>query len=134
MKKNGFTLFELMVVMVIVGILAVFFIPSMKAPLERGRAKNAEFNLLAIYAAQKRYFLSERKYYLCNNTLESNGYDISWNLSIKIKDPYFYYDIRAEGEDGYKAMAIRKDGICKNMQMSLTADNSAIDKRGCSEW
>ena len=134
MKNTAFTMLELIVILVIMGVLAIFYIPSMKDPLERSRGKNAEFNLLSIYAAQKRYLLSERAYYVCDDAiaLPDRVYNINQNLSIKIDDPYFDYDI--DGVNGYRARAIRKDGKCKNQQMNLTADNSTVDKRGCSAW
>ena len=136
MNTKGFTLMEALVVIVIIGVLAILFLPSMQDPIEKGRAKNAEFNLLAIHSAQKRYLLSERAYYLANQSIAlQNRVDaINGNLSIKIDDQYFDYDIAAEGTSGYRARAVRKDGKCKNQQMSLTADNSTVNKQGCAAW
>jgi len=137
MKDKGFTILELMIIIAIMGILAVFYIPSLQDTFERSRSKNAEFNLLQIYSAQKRYLLSERVYYLCNSSvdLQDNVFGINQNLSIKIEDAYFDYDIRPEGTDGYQAMAIRKEGRCANSTMVITEDNSTVRKiikRGCT--
>jgi prepilin-type N-terminal cleavage/methylation domain-containing protein len=134
MRKNGFSILELMVVIVIIGIIAALAVVRMGDPIERGRSKNAEFNLLAIYAAEKRYFLSEGQYYNSTASLDK-VYDINQNLSIRIDDPYFDYSITGS-KDWYRAVATRKlDSLkCKNVNMSLTSDNSTVDKRGCSVW
>lgn len=135
MGLKGFTMLELVVVVIIIGVLVAVSLPSMKDPIERSRAKNAEFNLMAIYSAQKRYLLSEKEYYICDTSipLENRVSGINQNLSIKISDPYFDYNIRASG-DGYVASAIRRDGQCRNARMNVTWDNSTIDKQGCAAW
>jgi prepilin-type N-terminal cleavage/methylation domain-containing protein len=136
MRTRGFSIIELMVVIVIIGILATLSISNMRTPLERGRAKNAEFNLLSIYSAQKRYLLSERQYFLCNTTTAKADkvFEITRTLPIKIEDAYFDYDVVAYGASGYKAIAIRKDGLCADKQINLTSENSTVDKRGCDVW
>jgi prepilin-type N-terminal cleavage/methylation domain-containing protein len=136
MKKSGFTVLELIIVVIIIGILAVFSAPSMRDPLERGRARNAEFNLLQIYAAQKRQLLNNRAYYNTSSvSWEDGAYAINQNLSIKIDDAYFDYKIVPAGPDGYRAYARRKaEGRCGNHTMNITDDNSTVDKKGCTAW
>ena len=128
MKIKGFTLIEVMIVIVIVGVLAILFIPNMQAPIEKSRSKNGAFNLQAIYSAQKRYLLSERSYYTSNNTDSINR-----NLSININDTYFSYNITPLGS-GYLARAVRTDGKCKGANMTVTHDNSTVKKTGCAAW
>jgi len=91
MKNNGFTMLEVLVVVIIIGILAILAVPSTREPVERSRAKRAEFNLLTIYSAQKRYFLAKRLYFVCDNITDPDDRltAINSNLSIKIDDPYF---------------------------------------------
>lgn len=55
-KKSAFTLLEIMVVAIIVGILATLALPNYFLAIERMRANRARQTLLEIYAAQKRYF------------------------------------------------------------------------------
>lgn len=137
MKGKGFTLLELLVVVVIIGILGVFALPSMRDPIERSRARNAEFSLISIYSAQKRYLVANRtqSYFACNDipNADDRMRAINENLTLKIDDPYFEYNIRPDG-DGYVAWATRKDGRCVNKNMSVTEDNSTVDKEGCSAW
>lgn len=132
---KGFTFLELMVVIVIIGILAVVAIPSMRDPVERSRAKNAEFNLIAVYSAQKRHLVAHRAYFTCSDIADADDRlrAINENLSLKIDDPYFEYNIRPDN-DGYVAWAMRKDGTCVDKNMSVTEDNSTVNKTGCSAW
>ncbi len=137
MRGKGFTLLELMVVIVIIGILVVYSLPSMRDPLERSRGRNAEFNLIAVYSAQKRHLVRERKYFICDSgdipDPDERLAAINQNLSLKIEDAYFEYTISKAG-DGYRARAVRKDGRCANKAMSVTEDNSTVDKKGCTAW
>jgi type IV pilus assembly protein PilE len=128
MKTEGFTFIEAMVVIVIIGLLAALYIPSMQDPIEKSRSKNAEFNLQAIFSAEKRYLLSERKYFTSSD-LDS----INVNLSIKIEDSNFNYSIAPSGS-GYLATAVRIDGRCKGANMTVTHDNSTVKKTGCRSW
>ena len=136
MRNAGFSIIELMVVIVIVGILAVVSVSSMRDPIERGRAKNAEFTLLSIYSAQKRYLLNERRYFICDSATPRGEkvFEIARNLQIKIDDVFFDYNITDFGASGFQAMATRKDGLCADKQMNLTSENSTVDKRGCDIW
>ncbi|MBP6919749.1 MAG: prepilin-type N-terminal cleavage/methylation domain-containing protein [Candidatus Omnitrophica bacterium] len=137
MRAKGFTLLELMVVIIIIGILVIYSLPSMGNSLERSRGRNAEFNLIAVYSAQKRYLVSERKYFICDDGDIVNPDErlaaINQNLSLKIEDAYFEYSISKAG-DGYRARAVRKDGRCVNKAMSVTEDNSTVNKKGCTAW
>jgi prepilin-type N-terminal cleavage/methylation domain-containing protein len=128
MKIKGFTLIEVMIVIVIVGVLAILFIPNMQDPIERSRSKTAAFALQAIYSAEKRYLLSERSYYTSNDTGSINK-----NLFLNLNNTYFSYNIKPSG-NGYLATAVRIDGKCKGLNMTVTHDNSTVKKTGCTAW
>jgi len=55
MNCRAFTLMELMVVVIIVGVMALFAIPDYTKSVERAHRKDAEGNLLMIQAAQRVY-------------------------------------------------------------------------------
>ncbi len=62
MKKNGFTLVELMVVIVIVGVLAAIAVPQFGNAIARARAAEVPVNLNKISIAQENYFVETRTY------------------------------------------------------------------------
>ncbi|MFA5272230.1 MAG: prepilin-type N-terminal cleavage/methylation domain-containing protein [Candidatus Omnitrophota bacterium] len=63
--KKGFTLMELIVVVIIVGILAMVGLPQFFQVAERGRAAEANGVLGSIRSAQIRYF-AENQVYVAN--------------------------------------------------------------------
>jgi prepilin-type N-terminal cleavage/methylation domain-containing protein len=60
--RRSFTLTELMVVMVIIGIMAVMSVPSFQRAIEQSQADIAVANLRAIWAAQRLYWLENHVY------------------------------------------------------------------------
>jgi Tfp pilus assembly protein PilE len=134
MKNTGLTFIEVLIVAIIIGILAVMFLPNMQDPIERSRSRGAVFNLETIYNAQKRYLLDQRQYFFSSD-LES----INQNLSVKIEDSdengikLFAYNITPWGS-GYIATAVRASGKCKDAKMTIVHNNSTVNKTGCQSW
>src|ERR1700733_10216643 len=54
--RQGFTLMEMIVVLIIIAVAAVFSFPNFFTPTEQANASNAQNNLIAIYTAQRNYF------------------------------------------------------------------------------
>jgi len=104
LRKNGMTLMETVVVLIIIGIAAAFFFPNFTAPTEQARASNVRNNLLAIYTAQQNYNANYSGYCLsgsaptpacaaqlpadpnCGDTLAA----LACNLSVNIPDDGTY--------------------------------------------
>jgi len=61
-NKYGFTLVEIVIVVVIIGVVASLAYSSYSIVVERMRAKEGDQMLYAAYAAQKRY-MAETRYY-----------------------------------------------------------------------
>ena len=61
-RCNGFSLIEVMIVVVIIGLLAALAYPSLEGYLQRTRQTEARTNLSALYTAQKIYFATNRTY------------------------------------------------------------------------
>jgi prepilin-type N-terminal cleavage/methylation domain-containing protein len=61
-SKTGFSLVELAVVVVIIGVLAAFAVPRFRASVERSKAAEAFNYLAAVQAAQERYHARQSTY------------------------------------------------------------------------
>jgi type IV pilus assembly protein PilA len=82
MKKNlksGFTLVELAVVVVIIGVLAAFGVPRFLDAVERSKAGEAFNYLSSVRTAQERYHARQGKY--CNKVTD---------LDIRMSTPKYF--------------------------------------------
>ena len=88
MNKNAFTLIEIIVVAVIVGILGMMTIPNMLKSVSRSYAQDAMHNLIALYAAQQNFAQNHggSTYLSCGTTLSDciNKNDPDTGLSLSI--------------------------------------------------
>src|SRR5438477_5868924 len=80
-SRNGFTLVELAVVIVIIGVLAAFGVPRFINSVERSKAAEAFAYLSAVRAAQERYHAQNGTYA-----------DTIAKLDIKVSPPKYFDD------------------------------------------
>ncbi|MBF0484972.1 MAG: type II secretion system protein [Candidatus Omnitrophica bacterium] len=73
MTKKGFSLAEVMVVLVTVGIIAAYGIPNFGKAMTRAQARSAISNLQLIYSAQQLYFARQGVYVAEATTAAING-------------------------------------------------------------
>jgi type IV pilus assembly protein PilE len=59
---RGFTLLEIMIVVVIVGILAAIVLPSYQNQMRKSRRASAESHLMDVAARQQQYLMDNRQY------------------------------------------------------------------------
>lgn len=78
-SKTGFSLVELAVVVVIIGVLAAFAVPRFRASVERSKAAEAFNYLAAVQAAQERYHARQSTY--------ADELDV---LDIKLTTPKYF--------------------------------------------
>lgn len=95
--KSGFTLVELAVVIVIIGVLAAFAVPRFRASVERSKAAESFNYLSAIQAAQERYHAKQGTYahditaldvqfttpkYFSVGTIQGDNLETAWSLTL----------------------------------------------------
>ena len=61
-RQRGFTLIELMIVVVILGVIAAFAIPSYQDHLRKSKRSDARAALSDLAARQEQYFLDNKTY------------------------------------------------------------------------
>lgn len=100
---RGYTLVEMMVVLVVMSVMISFGIPKFSRALEQSRANVAGANLRAIWTAERIYWLDNRTYTSTLSVL------VSLNLldpSIP-SDPYYTYVVSAADTATFTATATR---------------------------
>ena len=78
-RNSGFTLVELAVVVVIIGVLAAFAVPRFLASVERSKAAEAFNYLASIHSSQERYHARQGTY----------AADLT-SLDIELVDPEYF--------------------------------------------
>ena len=93
-RYHGFSLMEVMIVVVIIGVLAALAYPNLEKYLKRARQTEAKTNLSAIYTAQKIYFTLHQSY-----TKDINELDLSLAQGL------YTYTIQEASTSTFKAQA-----------------------------
>ena len=124
-RFHGFSLMEVMIVVVIIGILAALAYPNLEKYLKRARQTEAKTNLSAIYTAQKIYFTLHQSYADDINELD---------LNLVQGDPYTFtmeaskntFKAQAEGniddDDALDIWTIEQNKILFNDNDNVTAE------------
>ncbi|MCG2712569.1 MAG: prepilin-type N-terminal cleavage/methylation domain-containing protein [Candidatus Omnitrophica bacterium] len=82
MKKNGFTLMELMLTVIVIAILVSIAIPNYINTVERARAREARATLESMRAAEQTY-ASERRVMISLDETDSSA----WTM-VGLEDPH----------------------------------------------
>lgn len=136
MKMRGVTLLELLTALVVVAVLAAVAVPLWRAHLLRVRRADGIAALIALQAAQDRYFSRFARY----ATADQLAQPAPGGLGLKAQSQRGYYDIELRSSDdglGYsaRARATRGTGQSEDTRcVELTLDQNnrrrALDSEG----
>jgi prepilin-type N-terminal cleavage/methylation domain-containing protein len=138
MRKNslisarGFTLLEMIIVIIIVGLTSTLGLVVFTREFERRKGEEAEMNLIVIYNAQKRYKLTHGSYFTCPGC-KADEIDRGLNIVILSNNFNFTIEESSANAGGYRASARRKGGICGGKNAWVNDTDSTVHKE-CSQW
>jgi prepilin-type N-terminal cleavage/methylation domain-containing protein len=126
--EKGFTLIELIVVVIIVGILATIAIPSFRNAQERAMDKDAIASVKLIQAAERIYRMENGFYYISPGSVDNSGLNTNLKLSLPSSSPKWNYAATASGTDVSTAAAKNVTSGGRNW----TANSLTVEEPACS--
>ena len=124
-RFHGFSLMEVMIVVVIIGILAALAYPTLEKYLKIARQTEAKTNLSAIYTAQKIYFTLHQSYAEDFNKLDLSLAQGLYTFTIQEASKNTF-KAQAEGniddDDALDIWTIEQNKILFNDKDNVTAE------------
>jgi type IV pilus assembly protein PilA len=121
-KKKGFTLVELMVVIVIIGILAAVAIPKFMDASQKAKASEFPTNLTAMYTGEMAYQAENGTYTSTMSTLKNVG-------GVEVADSSKFFTYSLDGTDSaFTGKATVKSGFGKAAKGEWASINQANAK------
>ncbi len=109
MNRKGFTLVEVLIVVIIIGILAAIGIPQFAASIEKAKGGEARAGLGHIQTGEKVYF-AENEFYTTNLS----------DLDISLSQQFWAFTITTPSSTTYTATATRSGGTHAAQTLTMT--------------
>ncbi len=113
MGKKGFTLVEVLIVVIIIGILAAIGIPQFAASIEKAKGGEARAGLGHIQTGEKVYY-AENEYYT----------GTTGDLDITLSQRYWSFSISTPSSTTYTATARRSGGSRSGQTITMDQDGT----------
>lgn len=109
MRKNGFSLMEIMIVIVILSLIVGFGLPSYSKAIEKNRARRVRMNLIGFHAALTTFEAQ-------TGTFPATGLNLgglNGVLGTNILDDSFGYTFTNPGGGSFSLVAVHNDNLYK---------------------
>jgi len=130
-RKRGFTIVELMITVVIIGVLATLAIPQFANAVEKTKAAKAKHNLALMYKSMS---MCGEDIYAGNGNYLSDKCDSDSERGAYVQyksgsDESWTYSFSSVTSSGFVAMARRRSGAYTNCEISID-ENQKFSKSG----
>jgi type IV pilus assembly protein PilE len=126
-QQKGFTLVEIMIVVVILGVVAAFAMPAYKESVSKARRVDAQSALVSLAAALERNYTVRSTYLGTNTGSDANGSIPSSTVfpsEAPLEGDVKFYDLRMVlTADSYVLLAIPKGGQVGDGRIRLSSTN-----------
>ncbi|MBI4845337.1 MAG: type II secretion system protein [Candidatus Omnitrophica bacterium] len=135
MDKKGFTLVELLMVVIIIGILVTLAVPNYYRSIERAKAGKAKAAMDAIRKAEIQYRAFNDEYIDLNGDMaELEPYDLPADIVDDANDSDWTYSVDGSGEDAMLIHAERDDGPNATEELTMDQDGVMANPGAIPEW
>lgn len=119
MKKGlkAFTLSELLVVLIIVGILVLIALPNLLPLVNKARSVEAQQGLKVIYSLEKAYYMQHLRY---SDSLDEIGFEME---ELEDNSNNYTFTVENAGENGFTAKATAKKDFDKDGKLNVWVIN-----------
>ena len=126
---TGFTLMEILVVVIIVGILAMIALPSYQESMRKGRRTDAKQALMSVASREEQYMLDHSTY---TSNLKDLGFDVDDDEPMISEEKH--YSIERVTADIAGEECDVDDATCYVLKATPLEDSPQIDDKRCDSF
>ncbi|MEW6008072.1 MAG: prepilin-type N-terminal cleavage/methylation domain-containing protein [Candidatus Omnitrophota bacterium] len=119
--SKAFTMMEIMITLVIIGVLATIGFSQYQTSMESALAREARVGLEVIFAAERIIFLQTGGFVACNNTTDCNT-----NLNLDLRAGGWDYSVAVVAGPNFTATATRTGGLLAYNTRTITLTNAEV--------